>query len=70
MCSVMPCHVTCWHSLASTEIPVLWINVDPEGQWLKKAELEQSDNTWQYVLRYERSATMQIKVSLPSRQTG
>ena len=46
----------------STEIPVLWVGVDPEGQWIKSIELEQSDSTWQYVLKHERNAVTQIKV--------
>ena len=46
----------------NTEIPVLWVEVDPEGQWIKSIELEQSDSTWQYVLKHERNAVTQIKV--------
>ena len=48
--------------VCSTEIPVLWVGVDPEGQWIKSIELEQSDSTWQYVLKHERNAVTQIKV--------
>ena len=52
----------CCTCVRSTEIPVLWVGVDPEGQWIKSIELEQSDSTWQYVLKHERNAVTQIKV--------
>jgi transcription initiation factor TFIID subunit 2 len=48
-------------SQVDTEVPVLWINVDPEFQWIKEVEIEQADSTWQFVIKYERNALLQLK---------
>ena len=37
-------------------MPVLWVRVDPECQWLMSMFMEQADivSLWQCMLRYER----------------
>ena len=42
---------------------MLWVNVDPEFQWIKEVDIEQADSTWQFVLKYERNALLQLKVN-------
>ena len=45
------------------EVPVLWLRVDPEYQWLRQLSIEQPDTIWQSMLRYERDPVAQIEVS-------
>ena len=42
------------------EVPVLWIRVDPEYQWIRQLTLEQSDTIWHCLLKYERDANAQL----------
>ncbi len=44
------------------EVPVLWVRVDPELQWMRQVNMEQSDVIWQCMLKYERDAVAQIEV--------
>ena len=44
----------------SMEVPVLWVRVDPEYQWIRQLSLEQSDIVWQCLLKYERDANAQL----------
>ena len=46
----------------STEIPVLWVRLDPEFQWLRLLTVEQADSVWQCLLKYERDANAQLEV--------
>lgn len=46
----------------STEIPVLWVRLDPEFQWLRLLAMEQADTVWQCLLKYERDANAQLEV--------
>ncbi len=41
-------------------MPILWVRVDPDLQWICQLSTEQSDTTWQYMLKYERDATFQL----------
>lgn len=50
--------------MCSLEVPVLWIRVDPEYQWLRRLNMEQADTIWQCMLRYERDATAQLEVNM------
>ena len=52
------CIIICCHS---NEVPILWVRVDPDYQWLRLLSTEQSDTTWQHMLRYERDATAQLQ---------
>ena len=44
----------------SMEVPVLWVRVDPEYQWIRQLVLDQSDIVWQCLLKYERDASAQL----------
>ena len=46
----------------STEIPVLWVRVDPEFLWLRLLTMEQADTVWHCLLKYERDANAQLEV--------
>ena len=48
------------YCLNSNEVPILWVQVDPDFQWVRGLLLEQSDTTWMNVLRYHRSANAQL----------
>ncbi len=50
----------CPHCFHSNEVPILWVRVDPDYQWIRQLSTEQSDTTWQHMLRYERDATAQL----------
>ena len=52
---------TPWHTHYSMEVPVLWVRVDPDLQWICHLTLEQSDITWQSLLKYEREANAQLE---------
>ena len=56
VCVFWVCHI-------SMEVPVLWLRVDPEFQWLRQLSVEQPDTVWQSMLKYERDAVAQIEVS-------
>eukprot|EP00731_Ephydatia_muelleri_P017708 Em0010g806a len=43
------------------EVPILWVRVDPDFQWIRKVNMEQADTTWQCILKYERDATAQVE---------
>jgi transcription initiation factor TFIID subunit 2 len=43
------------------EVPVLWLRVDPELQWLRQLSTEQPDTVWHSMLKYERDAVAQIE---------
>ena len=47
-------------SVCSNEVPILWVRVDPDYQWIRRLSTEQSDTTWQNMLKYERDATAQL----------
>lgn len=47
----------------SMEVPVLWLRVDPEFQWLRQLVVEQPDTIWHNILKYERDAVAQVEVS-------
>ena len=47
----------------SMEVPVLWLRVDPEFQWLRQLSVEQPDTLWHSMLKYERDAVAQVEVS-------
>ena len=49
------------NSVPSNEVPILWVQVDPDYQWIRDLRLEQSDTTWMNVLRYDRSANTQLE---------
>lgn len=41
------CHVHEFtHNLVSMEVPVLWVRVDTEFQWIRQLVMEQSDTVW------------------------
>ena len=42
------------------EVPVLWVRVDPEFQWIRQLVMEQSDTVWHCLLKYERDANAQL----------
>lgn len=44
----------------SNEVPILWLRVDPDFQWIRQLTTEQSDTTWQNMLKYERDAAAQL----------
>ena len=48
------------------EVPVLWLRVDPEYQWVRQLVLEQPDTIWHNMLKYERDVLAQVEVSLVS----
>ncbi|KAL5486754.1 hypothetical protein EMCRGX_G019273 [Ephydatia muelleri] len=48
-------------SSLDTEVPILWVRVDPDFQWIRRVNMEQADTIWQCVLKYERDATAQIE---------
>jgi transcription initiation factor TFIID subunit 2 len=54
------------------EVPVLWVRVDPEYQWIRQLTLEQSDTIWHCLLKYERDANAQLDAveALESFQTN
>ena len=41
-------------------MPILWVQVDPDYQWIRELKMEQSDTTWMNVLKYERDAMAQL----------
>jgi transcription initiation factor TFIID subunit 2 len=43
------------------EVPVLWLRVDPEFQWLRQLSVEQPDTVWHSMLKYERDAVAQVE---------
>ena len=45
------------------EVPILWLRVDPEFQWLRQLSVEQPDTVWHSMLKYERDAVAQVEVS-------
>ena len=45
------------------EVPVLWLRIDPEFQWLRQLVVEQPDTVWHSMLKYERDAVAQVEVS-------
>ena len=57
---------------SSMEVPVLWVRVDPEYQWIRQLMLEQSDTIWHCLLKYERDANAQLDAveALESFQTN
>ena len=57
---------------SSMEVPVLWVRVDPEYQWIRQLTLEQSDTIWHCLLKYERDANAQLDAveALESFQTN
>ena len=48
----------------SMEVPVLWVRVDPEFQWLRYLVMEQPDTVWHNLLKYERDAIAQLEVRI------
>ena len=48
------------------EVPVLWLRVDPEYQWVRQLVMEQPDTIWHNMLKYERDVLAQVEVSEPS----
>ena len=53
------CH-TSTHTY-STEVPVLWVRVDPDYQWLRQVFMDQSDTVWHCLLKFERDACSQLE---------
>ncbi len=49
------------HPPHSSEVPVLWVRVDPEFQWLRQVFMEQSDTVWNCLLKFERDACSQLE---------
>ena len=47
----------------SMEVPVLWVRVDPEFQWLRHMVVEQPDTVWHNLLKYERDVVAQVEGS-------
>lgn len=43
------------------EVPILWLRIDPDFQWIRRVNMEQADTIWQCILKYERDATAQIE---------
>ena len=48
--------------LLSAEVPVLWVRVDPEMQWLRSLQPTLPDTVWINILQYERDAIAQLEV--------
>ena len=46
----------------STEVPVMWVRVDPEMQWIRRMNMQQPDTVWQNIIKYERDAVAQLEV--------
>jgi len=46
-----------------SDIPVLWLRVDPYFAWIRQASTEQPDTTWCMMLKHERDSNAQIMVS-------
>ena len=47
-------------SPSSMEVPVLWVRVDPDYQWIRHLAMEQADTVWHCLLKYERDANAQL----------
>ena len=63
------CVCVCVVCVCSMEVPVLWLRVDPEFQWLRQLSVEQPDTVWHSMLKYERDAVAQIEVSHAQHKT-
>ena len=48
----------------STEVPVMWVRVDPDMQWIRRMNMQQPDTVWQNIIKYERDAVAQLEVKL------
>ena len=46
-----------------SDIPVLWLRVDPYFAWIRQVSTEQPDTTWCMMLKHERDSNAQIMVS-------
>ena len=46
----------------SAEVPVLWVRVDPEMQWIRGLDPSLPDTVWISVLQYERDVVAQVEV--------
>ena len=46
-----------------SDIPVLWLRVDPDHAWIRQVTIEQPDTVWCMMLKYERDPNAQIMVS-------
>ena len=64
VCSYVNVETSLYSSVAvyvcSNEVPILWVRVDPDFQWIRQLSTEQSDTTWQTLLRHERDAVAQL----------
>lgn len=61
-------------SSLDNEVPVLWVKVDPDMQWIRQISMQQSDTVCQCVLKYDRDAVAQLEAvaaleGLPSEQS-
>uniref|UniRef100_A0A1X7SKZ2 Transcription initiation factor TFIID subunit 2 TPR repeats domain-containing protein n=1 Tax=Amphimedon queenslandica TaxID=400682 RepID=A0A1X7SKZ2_AMPQE len=43
------------------EVPVLWVRVDPEMQWIRYLKPSLPDTVWINVLQYERDVVAQVE---------
>ena len=46
-----------------SDIPILWLRVDPDHAWIRQVTIEQPDTVWCMLLKYERDPNAQIMVS-------
>ena len=44
------------------EVPVMWVRVDPEMQWIRHINMQQPDTIWMNTLNYNRDAVSQLEV--------
>lgn len=43
-----------------SDIPILWLRVDPDHAWIRQVTIEQPDTVWCMLLKYERDPNAQI----------
>ena len=48
--------------LHRSDIPTLWLRVDPDHAWIRQVTIEQPDTVWCMMLKYERDPNAQIMV--------
>ena len=48
--------------LCRSDIPTLWVRVDPDHAWIRQVTIEQPDTVWCMMLKYERDPNAQIMV--------
>ena len=65
MLRCLPAYLPYKQLSCSNEVPVLWVKVDPDMQWIRQISMQQSDTVCQCVLKYDRDAVAQLEVNIP-----